>query len=231
MTSEAGLFKISAIRKVAVFVVLLLAGVAHAQSDDALARARSHFEAGRALYNLKQYTDAIREFSAGYQLVAKPQFLINLGQCYDRLAEGTSDPAQKREALEHSREMYKKFLADAPTRDPLRDQVSQIVNDLDQRIAALPPAPPKKETPAEQPKPVPPVVTAPAATSPATTTDTTPKKKSGIAKYWWIIPVAAVVVVGVSLGAYYGTRSTGPDCGSATFGCVYADGSKGLIQY
>jgi hypothetical protein len=226
MTSKAGLFK-----RVAV-CVLLMVGVARAQSDDALARARSHFEAGRALYNLKQYTDAIREFSAGYQLVAKPQFLVNLGQCYDRLAEGTSDPGQKREALEHSREMYKKFLADAP-RDPLRDQVTQIVNDLDQRIAGLPPAPPKKETPPpEQPKKEPTVTNPPPNPQPLVVTNQDqPKKKSGIAKYWWIIPVAAVVVVGVSLGAYFGTRSTGPDCGSATFGCVYADGKSGLIQY
>ncbi len=218
------------IRKIGVMVVVLLScAMASAQNDDSVARARSHFEAGRALYNLKQYTDAIREFSAGYQLVPRPQFLINLGQCYDRLAEGSAEPAQKRPALEHAREMYKKFLDDAPPRDALRDQVTQRVIDLESRLSALGPAPrvePEPSTPpAARVEPMPVV-------APVLVQDAPPqqKKKSGIAKFWWIIPVAAVVVVGVSLGAYYGTRSTGPDCGSATFGCV--DASKtSLIQH
>jgi hypothetical protein len=220
------------VRRVAVLMALSLltwgGGVVWAQSDDSMARARSHFEAGRALYNLKQYTDAIREFSAGYQLVNKPQFLVNLGQCYDRLAEGTSDIGEKRSALERSRDMYKKFLDDAPPKDPLRDQVTPLVADLERRLAALPPAPPKP-LPAD-PQPAATTATQPAATSATTTQDTTPKRKSGIARFWWIIPVAAVVVVGVSLGAYYGTRPTGPDCESATFGCVNASGMS-LIQY
>ena len=206
-------------------LLLLVSAVAHAQSDDAMARARSHFEAGRALYNLKQYTDAIREFSAGYQLVSKPQFLVNLGQCYDRLAEGSSDPGEKRDALEHSRNMYKKFLEDAPPKDPLRDQVAQIVAELDKKIAALPAPVPKKAQTEPAPK------LEPAAPVPAVTQEAPPpKKKSGIARFWWLIPVAAVVVVGVSLGAYYGTRPTGPDCSTATFGCINA-GSSSLIQY
>jgi tetratricopeptide (TPR) repeat protein len=218
------------LRQIAVMVVVLSSALAHAQSDDSVARARSHFEAGRALYNLKQYTDAIREFSAGYQLVPKPQFLVNLGQCYDRLAEGTSDAAQKREALEHARDMYKKYLEDAPPKDPLRDQVAQIVTDLERRLAALPPPARAEPTPVRtepQPRAEPTTTTTPVV---ATTTPQEKPKKSGIAKYWWLIPVAAVVVVGVSLGAYYGTRSTGPDCGSATFGCVDASG-KALIHY
>jgi tetratricopeptide (TPR) repeat protein len=213
----------------AMLAPLLLGAVAHAQSDDAVARARSHFEAGRALYNLKQYTDAIREFSAGYQLVPKPQFLVNLGQCYDRLGDGTQDPTARREALEHARDMYKKFLDDAPPKDPLRDQVTGIFADLEKRLAALPAPAPKPVEPA--PKPVEPTpVVAPVSTAPANNSDNGPKKKSAIARFWWIIPVAAVVVVGVSLGAYYGTRPSGPNCGSATYGCI--DASKmSLIQY
>src|SRR5579859_5412611 len=121
--------------------LLCLCGVAHAQNDDALARARTHFEAGRALYNLRNYTDAIREFSAGYQLVPKPQFLVNLGQCYDRIADGTTDLGGKRDALEHARDMYNKFLQDAPPSDPLRAQVAPIVVELEKKLQALPPTP------------------------------------------------------------------------------------------
>ena len=210
---------------VALFIsIVTVGGPARAESDDALARARTHFEAGRALYNLRNYTDAIREFSAGYQLVPKPQFLVNLGQCYDHLADGATDPGEKRDALEHARDMYNHFLQDAPAGDPLRAQVAPIVVELEKRIQALPPAAPKRQ-PEEKPQPQ---QLAPAQV--VTTDASPPKKKSGIARFWWIIPVAAVVVVGVSLGAYYGTRPTGPDCSSATFGCVDAS-RPGLIQY
>jgi tetratricopeptide (TPR) repeat protein len=216
-------------RKLALLGVLLLGALAHAQSDDAVARARSHFEAGRAMYNLQQYTDAIREFSAGYQLVPRPQFLVNLGQCYDRLADGSSDLTAKREALEHARDMYNKFLADAPPHDVLRAQVTPIVATLDQKLAALAPAPRRPEPAVVEPVPatVTPAVVGPIVVAPA---DNQPKKKSGIARFWWIIPVAAVVVAGVAVGAYFGTRSTGPNCGSATFGCVDASKTT-LIQY
>jgi hypothetical protein len=205
----------------------VLSGTAQAQSDDALARARTHFEAGRALYSLKNYTDAIREFSAGYQLVPRPQFLVNLGQCYDHLAGGITDPADKREKLERARDMYNKFLQDAPPSDPLRSQVAGVLVDLETKLQALPPPPPKQEPPPPKQEPPPTAAAPPPAAAPK---DEAPKKKSGIARFWWLIPVAAVVVVGVSLGAYYGTRPTGPDCSSATFGCV--DASKpGLIQF
>src|SRR6185436_7177047 len=169
-----------------------------------------------------QYTDAIREFSAGYQLVPKPQFLINLGQCYDKIADGTRDLADQREALEHARDMYNKFLRDAPPGDPYRAQVAQLVVEVERKLQALPAPPPKKQAEA-QPAPV---QVAPAVVVAA---DQTPRKKSGIARFWWLIPVAAVVVVGVSLGAYYGTRQTGVDCSTASFGCV--DVKSGLTQY
>src|SRR5262245_45858671 len=102
------------LRGVFVFLTLLLGWQpsAHAEGGDALARARSHFEAGRALYSLGNYTDAIREFSAGYELVGKPQFLLNLGQCY-----------RKQNQLQRARQMYQKYLSQAPSSDPERPQV------------------------------------------------------------------------------------------------------------
>jgi hypothetical protein len=208
---------------IALLTLLASFGTAHAQSQDAVARARTHFEAGQALYRLSNYTDAIREFSAGYDLVPKPQFLINVAQCYDRIASGTPDVAAQRDALEHARDLYKKYLLDAPPGDNLRGQVAALVVEDEKRLQELPPPPPKAQPQVTAPPPAP-VVTHEAPPPPPG------NKKSGIARYWWLIPVAAVVVVGVSLGAYYGTRPTGPDCSTASFGCV--DASKpGLLQY
>jgi tetratricopeptide (TPR) repeat protein len=175
---------------------------ARAQSADDVARARTHFEAGRALYNLGNYTDAIREFSAGYQNAPKPQFLINLGQAYRKLND-----------LEHARDMYKKFLEETTPNDPDREQVRQIVVEIDQQLAA-------------RPAPAPPVVVAQPAPAQVAVSTEAPPKKPFIKRHWWIIPVAGVVLAGVAVGIYFGTRPSQVDCSSATLGCIDAMSAK-----
>ncbi|MGZ3407043.1 MAG: tetratricopeptide repeat protein [Polyangia bacterium] len=188
--------------------VLFCAAAAQAQSEDAIARARTHFEAGRALYQLGNFNEALREFAAGYQLVPKPQFLLNLGQCYRKLDD-----------LAPAREMYQRYLHDAPATDPERQQAQQILAEIEQQIAA--------QRAASAPPPVapPPVASAPPATSAAPSAATAvaasapPPKRSWIKRNWWIFPVGAVVVgVGVGLGVYYGTRTADP-CSGANLAC------------
>lgn len=201
-------------------VVALLAGAARAQTaDDTLSRARAHFEAGRALYQLGNYTEAVREFSAGYQLVPRPQFLLNLGQCYRKLDD-----------LPKARDMYRRYLHEAAANDPERPQAQQILDEIERRLAAPKPAPPPPAAPA----PAPTVAPSPAAPAPAPAPAASsahspaamvvasappPEKKPFIKRNWWIIPVGAVVVgVGVGLGVYYGTRPADP-CSGANLGC------------
>jgi tetratricopeptide (TPR) repeat protein len=185
---------------------MVVAGSARAQSDEALQQARAHFEAGRALYRVGNYTDAVREFGAGYALAPqKPQFLLNLGQCYRKLDD-----------LDKAREMYARYLKAAPASDPERAQAQQILSEIEQQIAARPagespppsaPSPPPRVR--EQPEPV--VALVPAATA-------QPPQRSFIRRNWWIIPVAAVVAgVAIGVGVYYGTRSN--VCDGATLGC------------
>jgi hypothetical protein len=188
--------------------VLACAAAAHAQSNDDISRARTHFEAGRALYQLGNYDEALREFAAGYELAPRPQFLLNLGQCYRKL-----------DNLEKAREMYQRYLHDAPVSDPERPQAQQILAEIDRQIAdkqaaaaaaaAPPPTAPTGTSAA--------TTSAPAAT--ATLTTTAPAKKPWIKRNWWIIPVGAVVVgVAVGLGVYYGTRAPDP-CSGANLVC------------
>jgi tetratricopeptide (TPR) repeat protein len=193
------------LRHIAVAVaVLLCAAAAQAQNEDPIARARTHFEAGRALYQLGNFTAALREFAAGYQLVPKPQFLLNLGQCYRKLDD-----------LQNAREMYQRYLHDAPATDPERPQAQQILAEIDQQLAADQKA--VSETP-----PVASAAPATSAVAPAPTTLTAsapPPRRSWIKRNWWIIPVGAVVVgVGVGLGVYYGTRTADP-CSGANLAC------------
>ena len=188
--------------------VLACAAAAHAQSNDDISRARTHFEAGRALYQLGNYDEALREFAAGYELAPRPQFLLNLGQCYRKL-----------DNLEQARAMYQRYLHDAPVSDPERPQAQQILAEIDRQIAdkqaaaaaaaAPPPTAPTGTTAAP--------ASAPAAT--ATLTATAPARKPWIKRNWWIIPVGAVVVgVAVGLGVYYGTRAPDP-CSGANLVC------------
>jgi Flp pilus assembly protein TadD len=186
-------------------VLLLACGVAQAQvqeprSDDDVTRARTHFEAGRALYQLGNYNEALREFAAGYQLAPRPQFLLNLGQCYRKLDD-----------LANARSMYQRYLHDAPQSDPERPQAEQILAEIERQIA-------DRQAAQAPPAPVtPPPIAAPAATT--LTQTAPPPKKSWIKRNWWVIPVGAVVVgVGVGLGVYYGTRAPDP-CSGANLTC------------
>src|SRR5438067_1229258 len=109
--------------RAALVVLLFVAaqGAAHGQSSPQEARARGHFEVGHGLFRLGNYEDAIKEFAAGYQLVPKPQFLVDMAQCYRKLGN-----------LERARELYRKYLAEAPIDSPERSQVEGIVTQLDQ---------------------------------------------------------------------------------------------------
>jgi tetratricopeptide (TPR) repeat protein len=159
-------------------------------------RARAHFEAGRALYSLGSYTDAVREFTAGYQLVPNPTFLINLAQAYRKLDD-----------LPKARAMFEKFLAEAPTDDPYRPQSEQLLKQIG-------PAPP---SPAPLPEPA-------ARLTPPPTPDRSappPPPRRFLRRHWWIIPVSIAAAAGLAVGIYFAARPSDP-CGPATLGCLAA---------
>ncbi len=179
---------------VALVVVSLLSAAARAD-EDPLIQARAHSEAGRALYTLGRYDEALREFDAGYALSHNARFLVNIGQ---------SQRALGRE--EDARDTYRRYLAEVPPDDPLRREVARIVAELDARIAAKPvtPAPPSV------------VPTAVAQAAP-------PPPRSFVRRHWWIFPVSAAVLAGVAVGIYFGVRpAPALDCASVSFGCVDA---------
>lgn len=198
-------------------VVALFAGARPAVADappppgDALQRAKNHYMAGNALFKLGNYTDAVREFAAGYSLVPKPYFLYNLGQCYRKLG----DPRQ-------AREMYAKFIEQIPEADSDREAAKKIVAELDEQIAKLPSETPKPTpvptiSPPTQPEP-PPIPSLVVVQSP-------PPKKSFLKRHWWVIPVSLVVVgTAVGVGVYFGTKAPAQiHCNDAgVIGCISA---------
>lgn len=193
----------------ALALVLAARTPASAQSPDAIARARTHFEAGRALYNLGNYTDAIREFSAGYELAPRPQFLVNLGQAYRKLGD-----------LPRARDMYRKYLEVAPSTDPDRPQVKQILVELERQLAATPAPSPAPIVPV--PASTPTVTPEPQPTAQAVSTAAPPPHRPFLERHWWIFPVGAVVLAGAAVGIYFAVKPAAVDCGAATLGCIDA---------
>src|SRR4051794_32861422 len=71
----------------ALLTVTLLAPRPARAADDAEAEARRHYNDGRRLYDDQRYREAAKEFEAGYAILAKPGFLINIGHSYRRAGE------------------------------------------------------------------------------------------------------------------------------------------------
>src|SRR5689334_10519236 len=95
-----------------------------AGADD-LQRARAHYEAGSGLYQLGRYDEAIREFSAGYALSHRPQFALNLAQCYRKLGR-----------LEDARDMIRRFLDEAPPNASERGEAEKLLAETEEAIRA-----------------------------------------------------------------------------------------------
>jgi tetratricopeptide (TPR) repeat protein len=196
----------SVVLLVAALLLGLVAPAAADPSEEDLRRARAYFEAGRALYSLGRYDDALKEFTAGYQLAPRPLFLINLGQSYRRL--GRNDEAIA---------MYRRFMAEAPPNDPNRAEVERVVAELTNAPAAPPQSPavvPRATAPAAPQERAPAVV----AAAP------TPGRPAFARRHWWIFPLAGVVVAGLAVGIYFAARPAGLNCGAAGLGCVDAGG-------
>jgi tetratricopeptide (TPR) repeat protein len=196
--------------------------------------ARAHYERGKALYTLGQYAEAIREFSAGYLAAPRPQFLLNLGQCHRKLGE-----------LGRAREMYQKFLDEAPGA-PERAQVTALIADLDREIAAervererIERERAERERAERERAERERAGRAATATNPPPTPSSRPSSiadssggaaagRSAPKRRWWILGVvlggAAVAGAAIGVGVWAGTRAPdGPRCGDPNvLGCIDA---------
>jgi tetratricopeptide (TPR) repeat protein len=127
------------LRAAFLLLALLPATARAAPIEDAMERARAHYEAGRALFSLGSYQEALREFTAGYQLAGKPRFLVNLGQTYRKLGQ-----------LEEARAMYRRFLDQVPRDDPDRTAVLTLLGEVEREMLLHP----VRQTVAPSPSPV-----------------------------------------------------------------------------
>jgi tetratricopeptide (TPR) repeat protein len=149
------------------------------------ARARDHFETGRALYRVGQYEAAAREFAAGYDLVPKPEFLLNMGQAYRELHQGAQ-----------ARELFLRFLAAAPPDHPRRADVEYLLRQPD--LASPAPDLTPRAPPAAAPAPAP-------LLTPAPTVNERPRSRAAL----WVT-VVLVAATAVAAGAIAIALSVAP---------------------
>jgi hypothetical protein len=191
---------------VALLVLVASFGAAHGGERTVEERARDHFESGRTLYRLGNYREALRQFTAGYELVKKPRLLINLAQTFRKLGDDAS-----------ARQMIERYLAEAEPDDPARAQAKELLDELGPAPDAPGgPATPKPSTATVAPSAPPAAVVAP--------TPTREEWRRSVLRRWgWLIPVGVVAVIGISVGTYYGVSSATDPCRGATIGCVSAN--------
>jgi tetratricopeptide (TPR) repeat protein len=87
------------------------------------AQARVHFDAGTDHYAAGRYEEAIRSFQAGYSLVPRPSFLVNIGQAYRKLGN-----------LVRAKEAYVAYVRALPENSAIRDQALQVLAEIEVQL-------------------------------------------------------------------------------------------------
>lgn len=178
----------------AVALSLLAAAPARAEDEEA---ARALYHAGEVLYQRGDYRGAAHEFESGYQRSHRPEFRINLAQCYRKLAQ----PGRALAELDA-------FLAEAPPDHPQRPEVLELFSAMGGRVGAIPRPPRSRGEGPEAPE-LPPG--APAVEPPPLVLRAPPPALARPLPAWAISLIAAAAVVvaaaAVSIGVVLGMPS------------------------
>jgi tetratricopeptide (TPR) repeat protein len=194
--------------------------------------ARDHFRSGEKAFNAGDFAHALAEFEAGYALVPRPGFLLNMAHSQRRLGHSLK-----------ARSLYKRYLLADPE-SKQRDEVLGFIAQLDSIIAdeeraegGKPSVEAKPTAPAPAPPPAPATaqIRAAAITTPATPATpvlaavhvttaprpaSDPSSPTPIYRRGWFWAAAGAVVVGAAAALILSMR------GSPTF---HDDGSLGRL--
>jgi tetratricopeptide (TPR) repeat protein len=185
---------------ISALLVLAAPAVQAAPAEDEGVRAgREHYRKGEEAYNAGRFDDAYREFETGYATTARPAFLLNMAHT-----------ERRRGSLRNARALYLKFLLVEP-QSKYRDEVQQVVRELDGALAA------EEAAAATQRPPPPPLpAAAPPLVVPAFVESPAPAPRRPLYQRWWAwgavgAVVVAAVVTGVALsgGSYQKDGSLG----------------------
>lgn len=163
------------------------------RESDEVKEAKVHWKHGQDAYDAGRFEEALREFEAGYALVARPAFLLNMAHAARRMGE-----------LKRAKGLYKRYLVAEPDSQQ-KAEVEELLRDIEAKLTveAAPAAPEEKAVPfptapvrpPAAPEPAPAVLlTAPA---PAPASETSP-----VYKRWWFWTAAGAVVAAAGVTAF-----------------------------
>ena len=106
-----------------ILTLTALVALASAEPEDPnLAQAKAHAMAARKLYGAKRYKEALKEFTAAYQLKPKSALWFNIGKCYEQSGE-----------VPQALRSYRQYLREDPsTKD--RKEVEKAISDMERRL-------------------------------------------------------------------------------------------------
>jgi tetratricopeptide (TPR) repeat protein len=165
--------------------------------------AARHFQRGKQLFGEARYLEALAAFQAGYDVLALPGFLVNIGQCQRKLGQ-----------LDDASASFRQFLNGGTGAPELRAEIRDALAEIEKERSGAPPPPP---APVEEAPP-------PAADAPAekpvdlTAHDIPPDPPQRVEHRtrWWAWTLAAVLVAGaLAAGIAVAVLETaGPRAGS-----------------
>lgn len=156
-----------------------------AESEEDVRRSREHYKKGEEAFAGGQYGDAYREFEAGYALVPRPLFLLNMAHS-----------ERRRGQLRKAFALYKRYLVVEPE-TKFRADVASVIKEIEGALAAEEAA----QTPPTKAVPLSPGAT-PASAVPAAGLLTTsprvaPDASRPVYKRWWFWTAAGGIAIGV----------------------------------
>lgn len=175
-------------------------------TDDARKRAASHYQQGITHYNLGEFSQAVAQFKAAYELSQEPDLLFNIGQAY-RLQE------DYKQAL-FFYDAYLRLRPNAGNRGDVEARIAEAKKLLEAQksLQAAPPhgaieptTTPAKAPPPASPPPQPAVETAPSLAHVREPARADAEERSRITVAGWI--TGAVGVASVATGAYFAMRA------------------------
>jgi tetratricopeptide (TPR) repeat protein len=106
---------------------------ASAGAETPAERAKQHNLVAKRLFSLGLFREAAEEYRQAYQEVSAPEFLLNLAQCYKRMASA--------DHIERAIFYFKGYLNNRPE-TPLRRDIEGEIQKLERELALLRQPPP-----------------------------------------------------------------------------------------
>ena len=176
--------------RLAILLACALGPLASASADEPDPRpaAARRYQRGKKLFGEARYLEALVEFQAGYDLLALPGFLVNIGQCQRKLGQ-----------LDDAAASFRQFLTGGTGAPDLRAEIREALDEIEKQRNGAAPPPPVEAAPDQPPHPA----AAPAERPPPDLQvhEEEPPPLQAVPKVehhtrWWAWTLAAILVAG-----------------------------------